>query len=135
VAAFAPDEGEALGDVAASSTDSVLMTALVQRAYPTGQGGETAPEFLVDPARFGEVFAADLPTEQAAVLAATQRPVAAAAFSDVSGPPAWKSWTVVGSMAQRAGSDILEVDGSHVIMASQPQAVTDLILKALHAVR
>jgi pimeloyl-ACP methyl ester carboxylesterase len=149
VAAFAPDEGEVLGDVAASSKDSVLMTAQVQRGYPTGWGGETAPEFLVDPARFREVFAADLPAEQAAVLAATQRPVAAAAFSDVSGPPAWKSlpsWAVVAtadkaagsdivrSMAQRAGADILEVEASHVVMVSQPQAVTDLILKALHAV-
>jgi pimeloyl-ACP methyl ester carboxylesterase len=149
VAAFAPDEGEVLGDVAASSKDSVLMTAQVQRDYPAGRGGETAPEFLVDPARFREVFAADLPAEQAAVLAATQRPVAAAAFSDVSGPPAWKSlpsWAVVAtrdkaagsdivrSMAQRAGADLVEVEASHVVMVSQPQAVTDLILKALHAV-
>jgi pimeloyl-ACP methyl ester carboxylesterase len=149
VAAFAPDEGEVLGDVAASSKDSLLRTAQVQREYPTGRGGETAPEFLVDPARFREVFAADLPAEQAPVLAATQRPVAAAAFSDVSGPPAWKSlpsWAVVAtadkaagtdvvrSMAQRAGADIVEVEASHVVMVSQPQAVTDLILKALHAV-
>jgi pimeloyl-ACP methyl ester carboxylesterase len=149
VAAFAPDEGEVLGDVAATSKDSLLGTAQVQRGYPTGPGGETAPEFLVDPARFREVFAADLPAEQAAVLAATQRPVAAAAFSDVSGPPAWKSlpsWAVVAtadkaagsdlvrSMAQRAGAEIVEVDASHVVMVSQPQAVTDLILKALHAV-
>jgi pimeloyl-ACP methyl ester carboxylesterase len=149
VAAFAPDEGEVLGDVAASSKDSLLGTAQVQREYPTGPGGATAPEFLVDPARFREVFAADLPAEQAAVLAATQRPVAAAAFSDVSGPPAWKtlpSWAVVAtadkaagtdlvrSMAQRAGAEIVEVDASHVVMVSQPQAVTELILKALHAV-
>jgi pimeloyl-ACP methyl ester carboxylesterase len=149
VAAFAPDEGEVLGDVAASSKDSLLGTAQVQREYPTGPGGETAPEFLVDPARFREVFAADLPAEQAAVMAATQRPVAAAAFSDVSGPPAWKSlpsWAVVAtadkaagsdvvrSMAQRAGADIVEVEASHVVMVSQPQAVTELILKALHAV-
>jgi pimeloyl-ACP methyl ester carboxylesterase len=149
VAAFAPDQGEVLGEVAASSKDSLLGTAQVQREYPTGPGGETAPEFLVDPARFREVFAADLPAEQAAVLAATQRPVAAAAFSDVSGPPAWKtlpSWAVVAtadkaagsdivrSMAQRAGAEIVEVDASHVVMVSQPQAVTELILKALHAV-
>jgi pimeloyl-ACP methyl ester carboxylesterase len=149
VAAFAPDSDERLGDVAASSKDSVLMTALVQRGYPTGQGGETATEFLVDPARFREVFAADLPAERAAVMAATQRPVAAAAFSDVCGPPAWKSapsWAVVAtgdkaagsaivrSMAQRAGADILEVDGSHVIMVSQPQAVADLIVNAARAV-
>ena len=149
VAAFAPDTDERLGDVAATSKDSLIGTAQVQRAYPTGPGGETAPEFLVDPARFREVFAADLPAEQAAVLAATQRPVAAAAFSDVSGPPAWKtlpSWAVVAtadkaagsdvvlSMAQRAGAEIVEVDASHVVMVSQPQAVTELILKALHAV-
>jgi pimeloyl-ACP methyl ester carboxylesterase len=149
VAAFAPDTDERLGDVAATSKNSLLGTAQVERAYPTGPGGETAPEFLVDPARFQEVFAADLPAEQAAVLAATQRPVAAAAFSDVSGPPAWKtlpSWAlvatadkaagtdVVRSMAQRVGAEIVEVDASHVVMVSQPQAVTDLILKALHAV-
>jgi pimeloyl-ACP methyl ester carboxylesterase len=149
VAAFAPDQGEVLGDVAASSKDSLLGTAQIQREYPTGAGGETAPEFLVDPARFQEVFAADLPAEQAAVLAATQRPVAAAAFSDVSGPPAWKtlpSWAVVAtadkaagtdivrSMAQRAGAEIVEVDASHVVMVSQPQAVTELILQALHDV-
>ena len=149
VAAFAPDTDERLGDVAASSKDSLLGTAQVQREYPTGRGTETAPEFLVDPARFGEVFTADLPAEQAAVLAATQRPVAAAAFSDVSGPPAWKtlpSWAVVAtadkaagsdlvrSMAQRAGAEIVEVDASHVVMVSQPQAVTELIVKALHAV-
>jgi pimeloyl-ACP methyl ester carboxylesterase len=149
VAAFAPDTDERLGDVAATSKDSLLGTAQVQREYPTGPGGETAPEFLVDPARFREVFAADLPAEQAAVLAATQRPVAAAAFSDVSGPPAWKtlpSWAVVAtadkaagsdlvrSMARRAGAEIVEVAASHVVMVSQPQAVTELILKALHAV-
>ena len=149
VAAFAPDTDERLGDVAATSKDSLLGTAQVEREYPTRPGGETAPEFLVDPARFREVFAADLPAEQAAVLAATQRPVAAAAFSDVSGPPAWKtlpSWAVVAtadkaagsdlvrSMAQRAGAEIVEVDASHVVIVSQPQAVTDLILKALHAI-
>jgi hypothetical protein len=37
------------------------------------------------------------------------------------------------SMAQRAGADIVEVEGSHVIMISQPQAVTDHIVKAAQA--
>jgi hypothetical protein len=37
-------------------------------------------------------------------------------------------------MAQRAGADIVEVEGSHVIMISQPQVVTDHILKAARAV-
>ena len=149
VAAFAPDEGETLGAIEGDSKDSVLNTALVQRQYPTGRGTETAVEFAIDPARFHDAFAADLPAEQAAVMAATQRPVAAAAFSEPNGTPAWKtlpSWAVVAtgdkaagsdvvrSMAQRAGADIVEVDGSHVIMISQPQAVTDVIMKAVHAV-
>ena len=34
-------------------------------------------------------------------------------------------------MAERAGATITEVEGSHVIMVSQPQAVTDVIVEAL----
>jgi pimeloyl-ACP methyl ester carboxylesterase len=149
VAAFAPDEGELLGEVEAGSKDSVLNPALVPFKYPTGQGAETATEFAINPARLREVFAADLAAEQAAVMAATQRPVSELAFSQPNGAPAWKnlpSWAVVAtgdkaagadvvrSMAQRAKATITEVEGSHVIMISQPQAVTDVILSAVAAV-
>jgi len=150
VAAFAPEERERLGDATGGSKDSILGTALVSLKYPTGQGTETAVEFAVNPARFHEVFAADLPAEQAAVMAATQRPVAQGAFSEPTGVPAWKtlpSWAVVATddraagtdvvraMARRAGATITEVAGSHVIMISQPQVVTDVILRAVAAVR
>jgi pimeloyl-ACP methyl ester carboxylesterase len=149
VAAFAPDEGETLGDVEAGSKDSVLNSALVQYTFPTGRDGETSVEFAINPALIREAFAADLPEQTTALMAATQRPAAAAAFSDVSGPPAWRrlpSWAVVAtgdkaagadvvrSHAQRAGADIVEVEGSHVIMISQPQTVADHILKAARAV-
>jgi len=40
---------------------------------------------------------------------------------------------VIRAQAQRAGADISEVDGSHVIMISQPQAVTDVIVTAATA--
>jgi len=149
VAAFAPDEGETLGDVEAGSKDSVLNSALVTFNYPTADGG-TAVEFAIDPAKLREAFAADLPPEQTALLAATQRPAAELAFSEPTGPPAWKrlpSWTVVATgdkaagsdviraEAERAGAKITEVEGSHVIMISQPQVVTDVILEALAAVQ
>jgi pimeloyl-ACP methyl ester carboxylesterase len=149
VAAFAPEEGERLGDVESGSKDSVLNSALVPLHYPTGQGTETAVEFAINPAQLREAFAADLPAEQAALLAATQRPAAELAFSEPSGVPAWKtlpSWAVVAtgdkaagsdvirSMARRAGATITEVEGSHVIMISQPQVVTDVILNAVAAV-
>jgi pimeloyl-ACP methyl ester carboxylesterase len=148
VAAFAPDEGEVLGQVAATSKDSVLNTALVPLQYPAANGGQ-AVEFEINPAVAGDAFAGDLPAEQTAIVGAIQRPVAELAFSEPSGPPAWKhlpSWAVVAtedraagtdlvrSMAERAGAKITEVKGSHVIMASQPQAVADVIFQALLAV-
>ena len=148
VAAFAPDEGERLADVEAGSKDSVLNSALVPLRHENGEG--PALEFAIDPAKFHDAFAADLPEDQAALLATTQRPVAEPAFSDSSGAPAWKdlpSWAVVAtpdkaagtdvvrSMAERAGATTTELDGSHVIMISQPQAVADVILEAVAAVR
>jgi pimeloyl-ACP methyl ester carboxylesterase len=149
VAAFAPEDGERLGEAESKSKDSVLNDALVPLQYPTGTGSQTAAEFAINPAKFRAAFAADLPAAQAALMAATQRPVAELAFSEPSGTPAWKNvpcWAVVAtgdkaagadvirSMAKRAGAEITEVDGSHVIMISQPDAVTDVILKAIAAV-
>ena len=148
VAAFAPEEGERLGESTALSKDAILGTVQVAHHYPTPDGGQ-AMEVSVDPAGFHEAFAADLSAEVAAVMAATQRPVSELAFSEASGPPAWKklpSWAVVGTRdkaagtdltranAERAGAKITELDGSHVIMVSQPQAVTDVILEAVEAV-
>jgi pimeloyl-ACP methyl ester carboxylesterase len=148
VAAFAPEEGETLGAAEGSSRDSVLMDALVPLRYPTPDGG-SATEFAIQPSKLNDVFAADVSADQAALMAATQRPVSELAFSEPSGPPAWKrlpAWTVLAtgdkaagtdvirSMAEHAGATITEVEGSHVVMISQPRAVTDVIMEALAAV-
>jgi pimeloyl-ACP methyl ester carboxylesterase len=147
VAAFAPDEGETLGEIEAGSKDSVLNSALVPFKYP--ENGGTATEFAIDPAKFHDAFAADLPAHQTAAMAATQRPAAELGFSEASGQPAWKSkpsWAVVAtgdkaagadvvrSMAERAGATITELEGSHVIMISKPAAVADVIMTAAAAV-
>ncbi len=149
VAGFAPDEGEILLDIEKNSRDSVLLPALVPLQYPTGNGTETATEFAINPEKIHEAFAADLPLSQTAVMAATQRPIAELAFSEPTTAPAWKSlptWAVVPtgdktigsdavrSMAKRAGATIVEIEASHVVMISQPQAVTDVIMTALAAV-
>ena len=150
VAAFAPDAGERLGDVTATSKDAVLGSALVPCHYPAAGDGEPLVEFMIDPARVHEVFAADLPENLAALAGATQRPVAELAFSEPSGAPAWRdlpSWAVVAlsdkaagtdlvrSMAERAGARITEVEGSHLIMVSQPDTVADAIMNALATVQ
>jgi hypothetical protein len=94
-------EGERLGEVEGTSRDSVLMSALAPLQYPVGDGVETAVEFAIDPAKFHDAFAADLPAGQTAVMAATQRPVAEAAFSEPSGPPRG-SRCIPGRSSQRA---------------------------------
>ena len=144
VAAFAPDDGERLGEVTAASKDSILNSALVPHQYPTGTG--MATEFSIDPAKARGAFAADLSDARAALIAAIQRPVAELAFSEPSGAPAWKtlpSWAVVATsdraagtdvvraQAQRAGAAITEVDGSHVIMISKPEVVAEVIVSAI----
>ena len=148
VAAFIPDEGETLQGLAEQATDSLLGPALRPAQFPTG---DAAPgtELYVDPAAFPAVFAADLPAAQAAVLAVSQRPVSAVAFGEPSGPVGWKtlpSWAAISPndlaigpglerlMAERAGAEIVEIDGSHVFMISQPRAVADLILVAVESV-
>jgi pimeloyl-ACP methyl ester carboxylesterase len=146
VAAFAPDEGETLLSIEGKSRDSVLTSALVTHTYPSSKG--TEQEFVIDPAKFHDAFAADVSAEDAAVMAATQRPISALAFSEPCGPPAWRSlpaWSVVAtgdkaagsdvvrSMAERAGATITEEDGSHAIMVSKPQVVADVIMNAVAA--
>ena len=143
MAALAPDEGERLQDIEADSKDSVLSSALTELKYP--DGGGTAAEFTIDPEKFHAAFAADLPADRARVMALTQRPVAVLAFSEPSGPPAWRtlpSWAVVAtgdraagsgvvlSMAERAGAQITQVEGSHVIMVWQPHGVVEVIRAA-----
>jgi pimeloyl-ACP methyl ester carboxylesterase len=149
VAAFAPDEGETLGEIEAESKDSILNPALVQINYPAVNSGKAGVEFAIDPAKIHGAFAGDLPVEQTALMAATQRPVADLAFGEPTTAAAWKhlpSWAVVATgdkaagadviraEAERAGAKITEVEGSHVIMISQPQTVTDVIVEALATV-
>jgi len=147
VAALIPEEGERLTDW--QSKDSILNPLFIERHYPTGLDGDSAVEFFLDPAHFREGYAADVPEERTRLMAFVQRPIAAAAFTDISGPVAWKtlpSWAIVATedvgagadivraMATRAGATITELKGSHAIMLSQPQAVTDVIVGAAQSV-
>jgi pimeloyl-ACP methyl ester carboxylesterase len=143
LAAFVPDVGESLGELAGLFPGSELNEALVQ--LPDGAGGA---ELAIDPAKFHAVFGADLPKSQAAVLGVSQRPIGAPAFTDTATAAAWRtipSWAVVARQdrtiapdlerfeAKRAGSHTVEVAASHVVMISQPDAVTRVITQAATA--
>ncbi|GAA3207504.1 alpha/beta fold hydrolase [Dactylosporangium siamense] len=149
VTAFAPEAGESLTAIVERFPDTLMGPALRQTEVRTGHD-DTSVELSIDRAQFPAVFAADVPATTAAVMAASQRPIALAGFVEASGEPAWRalpSWYLVAaddqaihvdaqrSMAQRAGSHIAETAGSHAVMVSQPTAVADVILTAARTLR
>jgi pimeloyl-ACP methyl ester carboxylesterase len=144
VAGLVPDEGESVNDLQ-GRFPSLAMGPLVQ---PT-QLPDGSVEISIDPARFPDVFGADLPADDAAFRAISQRPVAATAFDDPATSAAWRekpSWAVFGTgdrpvapelqrfSYNRAGSKVTEVDGaSHLVMVSQPEIVASVIREAVIA--
>jgi pimeloyl-ACP methyl ester carboxylesterase len=97
---------------------------------------------------FAECFANGVNRNDAAVLAAVQRPAALSQLSEPSGPPAWEtipSWALIGTldrvitpvrqeaMATRAGAQIDTVRAGHLSLISHPEAVTRLIQTAVEA--
>jgi pimeloyl-ACP methyl ester carboxylesterase len=140
VAAFAPDSGESVNSIEGINPGTQLGPNTVDvRPYPGGN------DVYIKTSSFRSVFCADLSKRRAALLAATQRPLDAAAQSEGSGDPAWKtipSWYMVATqdhaippaterfMAKRAGATTVQVKASHVAMISHPEAVVGLILKA-----
>ncbi|TDB97055.1 alpha/beta hydrolase [Actinomadura sp. 7K534] len=144
VSAFAPEPGESAFQLSAKFEGSTLADALV--AYPVSSGGN---EFRIDADKYHHQFCADLDAEQAALMAATQRPVTERALTDQVSKDgaAWRtvpSWFVFGErdlnipaaalrfMAERAAArETREVAGaSHAIAASRPDAVIASILDA-----
>jgi pimeloyl-ACP methyl ester carboxylesterase len=114
--------------------------------YPGGPPGDV--DLYIKPDLVPGCFANRLPPSQAAVIAATQRPLAASAFSEPSGTPAWKtipSWAVIGTadrvippaeltfMAQRAGARITDVNAGHLSMIAAPETVAHVIEQAAKA--
>ncbi|MBO1330422.1 alpha/beta fold hydrolase [Streptomyces sp. VRA16 Mangrove soil] len=143
VAAFAPDEGESALEITGGHPGSQLPSALVVRTFPGGQ------EASIDPASFRRVFAGDVSSREARLMAAAQRPVALAALGAPSSAPAWRSipsWYLVAgadraippaaeqAMARRAHAHTVTVPGaSHAVAVSHPRAVADLIEAAARA--
>src|SRR5213594_2413530 len=149
VDAFAPDQGESLGQLSSIPPPPGLSPSClagdptqVFNFVPLSSGGI---DTYVKQSLFPSCFANDLPPSQGAVLASTQRAFALSALPEKSGVPAWKtipSWYLVGTidlaipswaqlfMAQRAGSTIVQVRASHLSMISHAPAVSDLIQQA-----
>jgi pimeloyl-ACP methyl ester carboxylesterase len=147
VASFILEEGESTGELAGRFPGAELGSALQPVPVP-GADGDTVDDLYIEQEKFRDVFAADVPEEVAALMAVTQRPIVADALADKATQTAWKttpSWNVVTLrdlavpaesqrfMGERAGSHSVEVDASHAVTVSQPEAVARAIDEAASA--
>ncbi|MGZ3409846.1 MAG: alpha/beta fold hydrolase [Xanthobacteraceae bacterium] len=131
IAAFAPDNGEGLGGLLQK------IPAASNSIVPAGDG-----YVMIDPKAFHSDFAADVPADVANFMAISQVLTNGAIFGAPIEKAAWHakpSWYAVTKqdrvinpdlqrfMAKRAGSSMVEVEGSHAIYVSQPQIIAKLI--------
>jgi pimeloyl-ACP methyl ester carboxylesterase len=146
--AFIPDIGQTLAELAAGSC---VDPATAFNAVPVPGGvvdlylrSEANPPYP----GFNECFANGVNRNQAAVLAAVQRPAALNQFGEPSGPPAWEtipSWSLIGTadrvitpaqqqaMSTNAGAQISTVNAGHLSLVTRPNAVTNIIETAVDA--
>jgi pimeloyl-ACP methyl ester carboxylesterase len=138
VAAHMPDAGEKESEDGKRFPSDLAKSGAIKK---------TADGFTyIDPTRFHELFAADVPTEQAALMARSQVLNYADNFSATITAAAWRSkpsWMLVAGSdrtinpdlerwyATRAKSHKVEVAGaSHVVYISHPKEVAALIEQA-----
>jgi pimeloyl-ACP methyl ester carboxylesterase len=144
VDAYIPAQGETINSINAQFPGSQLAPSAL--SFVASPGGVT--DAYVKPSLFRGIFAGDLPAREAAVLAATQEPIAASALTDVSGAPAWAavpSWDVIGTedhaitpaaqefMAARAHARVTKIPASHLSMISHPATIISVIEQAARA--
>lgn len=140
IAAFVPDVGESVAELNEAAGEPGEAEAPVR---PTGDG-----YLIVDPAQFGEAFAADVDQATTRFMAAAQLPWGLGAATAPLTNAAWTtkpSFYLVASadkmvppsaqrrMAGRAGAKLSEIDSSHAVMLAHPREVADFIVAAAAA--
>ena len=140
IAAFALDDGESVSSLIKDPPPGAPVPPIL----PPVDG-----YLFLDQTKFPSSFAADVDAEKAAFMADSQVPWGAEALNGTISHAAWgakPSWYLVATedkmipppaqrfMAERAGSTVVEVAGSHAIYVSQPDAVAKLIKAAAEGV-
>jgi pimeloyl-ACP methyl ester carboxylesterase len=137
IAAFAPDEGEALGTFV---TPDKLPPGIII--------ADSAGLTYLNPDLFHETFAADVNATEALIMEVSQKPFNQSIFGEPSGPPAWKqlpTWYQVSEsdlmippdtqrmFAQRMNASTISIDTSHSSYVAHPEEIAQLILDAAAA--
>lgn len=136
VSAFAPDDGESIND---------MISPYPAGAWQAGLTPDSAGYLSLATSAYQTYFAADLPMEESAVLAATQAPVFNHVLQDKVSSAAWKnkpSYWVLSSNDQivpaafqqveaaRIKAKVTTVDSGHTGLLSHPREVAAVILDA-----
>jgi pimeloyl-ACP methyl ester carboxylesterase len=146
VAGFIPYTGESAGQLSGKFPGSTLGSALLEVALADGN-----VDLYIDPTKFHQQFAADVASDVAQLMAATQRPITQAALGGAATGAPWQTlptFTIFGTedknipvevqqfMADRAEvAKVVPIDGgSHALMVSHPKEVAAIILDAAEAV-
>ena len=134
IAAFAPDEGQALADF-------VNPANFPKELFLLDSGGF----IYLNPAIFRENFAQDVTPDEAHLMAIVQKPFNQSNFMAKSGPPAWKeipTWYQISEsdrmippdvqhmFADRMNATTLSLNTSHASYVSHPNEIADFILNA-----
>jgi pimeloyl-ACP methyl ester carboxylesterase len=137
IAAFAPDKGESVNTLIKDPPPDAPVPPIL----PPKDG-----YLFLDKALFPDSFAGDVDAESAAFMADSQVPWGVDALGGTISDPAWRkkpSWYMVTTedkmipppaqraMSERAGSHVVEVEGSHSIYVSKPDAVAALVERAI----
>jgi len=144
ISGFAPDEGENLTDLQSKFPPPGIIPYIVQHTLPDGSS-----EFTLSLDGFHESFCADIPADDAAFYAISQRPLAGVALSEAAPTPAWRThpvWAVLPTADrcidpgvhhfsyERMGATVTEIEGaSHVAMISHPKEVAEVVMTAVRA--
>ena len=136
IAGFGLDEGESLGALLSEGPPTPVLANL--RIDDRGFAWLLQPDFV-------KYFAADVDRVKANVMFAVQQPLSMSTLEDTMGAPSWKtlpSWYLVAKndqairpdaerlFAKRMGATVVEIESSHVVMVSHPDAVINLIVEA-----
>jgi pimeloyl-ACP methyl ester carboxylesterase len=140
ITAFGLDEGESLASLSKQGPPSAGSASI----EPDQNG------FLwINREKFHTSFAADATDNEAAVMAAVQRPLSVASFTESEGAAAWKalpSWYLICTddqmipppaqefLAKRMKATVRSVHSSHAPFMSRPQEVADIIALAAESV-
>jgi len=138
VAAFAPNEGQSLGDF-------VEVTKLPKDLLIVDGGGFA----YINPAMFAGAMAQDVDPTEADIMAVVQKPFSTSIFAEKSGPPAWKllpTWYQVSEndhmippdvermFAKQMNATTISLQSSHASLVSHPDQIAQLILNATKGV-